>query len=187
VDDSHSGTDSYAYVEPLLTEKASELLVISPYIGHGYANLLVELGRRKRVRVITSGSAEWLEGYARRHSWSVLFSHIKAMGAILLVCLALAYLKAYRLALAAAGVFFLTLCVGYLKFSSTKRSDIKVKVVRSAFIHEKVYISDSRAVVGSANLTNPGMHKNIEHVQAITERERVDELRVHFEELWKRY
>lgn len=187
MDDSYSGTNSYVYVEPLLTERSDVLLVISPYIGRGYAKLLVEQGRKKRVRVITSGSTEWLEGYAGRYSWSVLFKYIKTMGVILLVCVALYYLRAYWLAVGAAAVFLATAGLGYLKFRAMERSDIKVKVVRSAFVHEKVYISDSRAVTGSANLTYPGMHKNIEHVHMVRDREEIDELRDHFEELWKRY
>ncbi len=43
----YSGFESYRYVEPILKDSAGELLVISPYIGMGYAKMLVGLEKRK--------------------------------------------------------------------------------------------------------------------------------------------
>lgn len=185
--DGHSSTYSYKYVEPLLKDDSNELLVISPYIGHGYAKMLVELGRRKKVKVVTSGTEGWLEGYTNKYSRHMLFKYLKALAGIAIVAIALAYIRLYLFSGIALLFFILISIIAYFKFTSTKSSDINVKVVRSTFIHEKIYISGTRAVIGSANLTYQGMHKNLEHVELVTDLEKILELREHFDEVWKKY
>lgn len=184
-EEGHSSTSSYEYVEPLLKERARELLIISPYIGHRYARMLVELGKRKKVRVITSGSAAWLDGYSYRYSRSLLFRRAGILAVLLVLSIFFLYLGPVRVGGIAFILFLIVLALSWIRFRRARSSDIKVKVVRSTFIHEKVYISDNKAVIGSANLTYPGMHSNMEHVEIINQKRRIEELRRHFHKLWK--
>ena len=85
----------------------------------------------------------------------------------------------------AAGLVVLAIAI--LLWLKGPRSNLRLKVVTDKFIHEKLYISDDNAIVGSANLTYAGMHKNIEHIELINEQDKVNQLSEHFDELWSKY
>ena len=65
--------------------------------------------------------------------------------------------------------------------------NITVKTTGEDFVHEKLYISDTVAIVGSANLTYAGMHKNVEHIQMVDDKNEITELKEHFNSLWSKY
>jgi phosphatidylserine/phosphatidylglycerophosphate/cardiolipin synthase-like enzyme len=67
------------------------------------------------------------------------------------------------------------------------RKNIMLKTTGEDFVHEKLYISDSMAIIGSANLTYNGTHKNIEHIEIIRDRGEIDELKRHFNSMWGKY
>ncbi len=75
--------------------------------------------------------------------------------------------------------------LAYRKYKKTD-SNLKVKVAKGKFVHEKVYIGNDIAIVGSANLTYNGMHKNVEHIDVIKDDARIRQLREHFESLWRK-
>ena len=180
----YSGSESYRYVEPILRDSSRELLVISPYIGMGYARMLVKLGRRKRVRVITSSYSEPVREYIGHHSRYLLYGYLKAIVVFIAAAFVAAYFSIYLIsgaALALAGLLGLVA-------AATHRlggSDIQIRTSYDRFVHEKAYISGAAAAVGSANLTYNGMRKNIERVEVITDRERIGSLRIHFLDLWE--
>ncbi|MDE1811173.1 MAG: hypothetical protein KGH66_03965, partial [Candidatus Micrarchaeota archaeon] len=62
---------------------------------------------------------------------------------------------------------------------------LRVRIADKKFVHEKLYIGESTAITGSANLTFNGMHKNIEHIETTADPRKVQELTRHFDELWK--
>jgi phosphatidylserine/phosphatidylglycerophosphate/cardiolipin synthase-like enzyme len=180
----YSGSDSYRFVDRLINSKGSELLVVSPYIDNYYARALLRASRRRRVRIVTSPDAiahrdsflrsirmQRMKGYAEATVYFVLLSAIAL------------YLRFYCIA---APVVALALAAFALMLRSRHSTAIQLKVIRDRFVHEKLYISNGTAVIGSANLTYSGMHKNIEHVEMIRNGQEVDALKRHFEELWSR-
>lgn len=62
--------------------------------------------------------------------------------------------------------------------------NLGVKLSGDTFIHEKVYLCEGRAITGSANLTYSGLHRNLEHVEVIVARDRLEGLAAHFGGLW---
>ena len=62
------------------------------------------------------------------------------------------------------------------------------KVIAEKFVHAKIYISDGKyAVTGSANLTQYGLWKNIEHITIINNSKDVGKLEDDFDHLWSYY
>jgi phosphatidylserine/phosphatidylglycerophosphate/cardiolipin synthase-like enzyme len=181
----YSGSESYKYVEPILYDRGGELLVVSPYIGMGYAKRLVALGKRKKVRVVTSRYSQQVCEYIQHHSRHLLYGYIKAFAILAMAAFVAAYFSLYLIAgIAVAGMALVSL-VALLMYSLSRSSNIEVRVSYDRFVHEKAYISGGAAAVGSANLTYNGMHKNVERVEVITDPERVARLRTHFFDLWK--
>jgi len=184
-DQSYSGHNSYRYVEPVLKEKSDELMVISPYIGDDYARMLVDLGKSKRVRVITSEYSAGVKGYAKRYSKESLFEHLKPIILMFILIGAAIYLRFYEVLAVLIVILLILLSLTYVKYKRTRHSNFEVRLPYERFVHEKMYISRRSAAVGSANLTFSGMHSNLENVQLTTDREKIDEFRDHFDKLWE--
>lgn len=181
----YSGSESYRYVEPILKDPSGELLVISPYMSIGYAKMLVKLGKRKRVRVVTSLYSEPVKSYINRHSRYLLYGYLKPIAIFAAGALVAAYFSIYLVALGAAVLAGLTCLVAFVAYRLSKNSDVEVRVSYDKFVHEKAYISEGAAAVGSANLTYSGMRRNVERVEVITDRGRIAALRGHFFDVWK--
>ena len=181
----HAGSESYKYVEPILKDPSAELLVISPYMSMGYAKMLVGLGKRKRVRVITSQYSERVSDYISHRSKYVLYGYAKACLAFLIAAFVSLYFSIYLAGFAALALLGLSALVAFIRYKLSKNSDIEIGISYDKFIHEKAYISQSAAAIGSANLTYSGLRKNVERVEVITDPERIKSLRSHFFDLWK--
>ncbi|MEM0154780.1 MAG: phospholipase D-like domain-containing protein [Methanothrix sp.] len=181
-----STESSYKSVEKLLFSKGRNLYIISPFISTYYLKILKRISSRKNVYLITSESA---------FKKSVDIAKSKSIGkpkaahaAIILALFAVSYfMREYVIALvfldaiAAWCMFYPIGVVG-----RSKNGKMHVRIVRGNFVHEKVYISDSAAITGSANLTYSGMHKNTERISIIDDKKEIAELRRHFGELWRR-
>ena len=62
------------------------------------------------------------------------------------------------------------------------------KVIAEKFVHAKMYIADGKyAVTGSANLTESGLWRNIEHIIIINNPNDVEKLEDDFQHLWEYY
>ncbi len=181
----YSGSESYRYVEPILKDGSPELLVISPYIGMGYAKMLVGLGKRKSVRVITSSYSEQVRDYINRRSRYLLYGYLKAIVIFFVAALVSAYFSLYLISLGALGLAGILVLVALISYRLSRSSDIQIRTSYDRFVHEKAYISRDVAAVGSSNLTYSGMRKNVERVEIITDPERIKTLRAHFFDLWK--
>ncbi len=186
MDASHSGCDCHRYIEPLIRERAAELLVVSPYIDAHYARVLVDVGRRKRVRVITSADSEGALRRAIAGSGVGMLRHAKALLVIGAMAALTAFLGLYFLFIVLAALLAGIIGAGYIRHRRILGSNIRVRVARGMFVHEKLYISDGTAITGSANLTYSGLHRNMEHVEVTRKRERIGALRAHFRLLWRR-
>lgn len=65
---------------------------------------------------------------------------------------------------------------------------IDVKIIDERFVHAKIYAIDGNyAVVGSANLTEHGMWKNVEHLIIFDDETSVEQIENDFALLWQTY
>ena len=183
----YSGNSSYKYVNQLIGNGDRELMIVSPYISNHYTKMLLRVCGRKRIRIITSEISlgyrgSMLKGLHNRG----LGSYINAILYFAALDAIVVYLRFYYV----IGITTLLLLASLL-FTMRRRSkigkNIKLKTTGEDFVHEKLYITGSMAIVGSANLTYNGTHKNIEHIEVITDREAIKNLTDHFNSLWQRY
>ncbi len=184
-DKGYSGRESYKFVEPLLKSKSSELRVVCPFITAAYARLLVGESARKEVSVITSNSEITAAGLKilRKGRRGSVFIKIAIYLLILEVIFFL--FKLYLLELAVLPFIVICVMLAAMIHSAAKKRRLRVRVSEEHFIHEKIYITDSCAITGSANLTYAGLHKNVEHLEMTYSTEKIGELRTHFWKLWK--
>lgn len=177
--ESYSGRDAYRYLEPMI-RKASALYIISPYVDSYYAKFLRGNLNGKKVYMISSSidprAKKLLAG--RRDRLSLL--------AYVPLILALAYVSAamdfYFAAVATVSGIALVV-LAYLLVTEKKTKNLNLKVP-SSFVHAKMYISNSMAIEGSANLTYKGMHSNVEHITITRSAEDVESLKKEFFRLW---
>lgn len=181
----YSGSESYKYIEPILRDQSGELLVITPYMSMGYAKMLVGLGKRKQVRVITSSASEQVASFIRHRSKYIVYGYLGPIALFIFAAVIAMYFSFYQIGLGALGLAGLVALIALIRYRISKNSDIEVRIYQDRFVHEKAYISHEAAAVGSANLTFSGMRKNVERVEIITDPSRIRTLRDHFFDLWK--
>jgi hypothetical protein len=181
-----STESSYKSVERLLFSKGRNLYVISPFVSTYYLKILKRISSRKNVYLITSESAF---KKSVEISGSRPFGKPKAAHAAAVLAM---FVASYLASEYIIALIFLDVMAAWCMFypigmaGRSKKGRMHVRVVRGNFVHEKVYISDSMAITGSANLTYSGMHKNTERISIIDDRKEIGELRRHFDELWHR-
>ncbi len=181
-----SGSQSYKPVEHMIFSRGRELRIISPYISPYYMKMLLRISRRKSVYIITSPSTyDSLSGQfgIKAHRLGPKPLH---GGILILISIFLALLSQYLLSLIALD-FFGIWVIAYiisLFLSKKSRKNLHMKKTSGEFVHEKIYISDDEAIVGSANLTFSGMHKNIEHIELIKDPAEIKHLKSHFMGIW---
>jgi phosphatidylserine/phosphatidylglycerophosphate/cardiolipin synthase-like enzyme len=184
---SYSGDGCYKYIEPLIKNSHGELKIISPFISDGYAKMLINASRKRKVYVITSGSTgiedkkTLKELTENRKRYNILPLFYASLAAFVLYSFQ-EYLYFAAACALIAGIIFVTYTL-----NKKRLSNLKVKVVTNKFIHEKMYITRETAITGSANLTFSGMHRNIEHIDVIKDVSKISEMSKHFDYLWSRY
>jgi phosphatidylserine/phosphatidylglycerophosphate/cardiolipin synthase-like enzyme len=184
----YSGTESYKYIDKLINGSSKTLKIISPFIGPHYARMLISQARKKKIYIITAPPTDSAFGSSQAKSIELLKERVWVIGAgpsataalLGVVALALSqYFYAALLFLLAVAI----LCAAvYLYMKGRGRP--MLKVAKGRFIHEKTYITDKTAITGSANLTSSGTHGNVEHIEIIDDKKRINELSRHFDSLW---
>ena len=183
----YSGNSSYKYINQLIGGSDRELMIVSPYISNHYTKMLLKVCGKKRIRVITS---EISFGY--RGSMLKIINN-KGLGDYVNAILYFAVLNAIVIYLRFFYIAVITILLLLLTLLLTMRrrrkisKNIRIKTTGEDFVHEKLYITDSAAIVGSANLTYNGMHKNIEHIEIIKDKAAIKALADHFNLLWDKY
>lgn len=181
----YAGRNSYRYIDPLITAKSKRLLIVSPYISANYFRLLNSVSKRKRVRVITALNS--LKEYERlRLKRRRAMRKMLAFAPILAISIA-AIIEYPAHHAFASWILVVTIAAMVSLIVSTRLSrsaNIEVRIPLRGFVHEKLYISDNEAVMGSANLTHNGTHENVEQIERVTDKARIAQLAGHFEELW---
>ncbi len=173
----HSGTNSYFYVEKLLTS-SKELLIVSPYIDAYYAKFLLSNSRHRKIRVVSSSidrDAERILHHKRHAPTFIIITLI-----VLLVAWAYYALGALTIASAGAALFVI-IATGVLMLGPGNGIPLRKP---KGFVHTKLYIGVSYAIEGSANLTYKGMHENTEHISVIRDEKTLSQLREEFYKLW---
>lgn len=174
----HTGSDCHRYVDRLI-RSSKELMIVSPYVDQYYADILRRSSGGKKVLLISS-SIDWRaakELGRRRHIF------IFAALSILLAMLDISEL--YVNSLTFANLFATVFLIGVLAlFLLRGGGNVQLRKPLK-FVHMKLYISESQAIQGSANLTYNGMHRNVEHIEIISDPSVINALRKEFMELWK--
>ncbi len=180
----YSGSESHMFVDGLISGKGRELLIVSPYIDNYYARALLRASKRKRVRIVTSPDAlEYRGSFLGSLSLHKMMGYAKATAYFSVLFAIGLYLKFYYVV---APIAVIAMAMFVLMLRSRNSANIRLKVIREPFVHEKLYICNGTAVTGSANLTYKGMHRNIEHVEVTSDDQEVAALERHFEELWSK-
>lgn len=184
-DEQYSGDSSYRFVDKLIKSEGGKLLVVSPYISNGYAKLLISEARRKRVYVVTSQSSLEYENSVLKGIPEIgaMKRYLKPVAYFSIITAFAVYFNFGYLIYPLLAIVLLFVGLTYLTYRKT-RANFQLKVSRDKFVHEKLYITDREAIIGSANLTFGGMHKNIEHIQIIRDEKRREQLEEHFNRLW---
>ncbi len=175
---SYSGRDMYRKVERII-RSGREVCIISPYIDAHYAAFIRRHAGRRRYYILSSS----LTSPARR----ILESRTPAWGiAFFVAVVLLADAAVYSAGLLSPYIIALSLlavAARLMVFRIWGGNRIRLRVPHG-FVHAKLYISDKMAASGSANLTYNGMHGNIEHLEVVSDRESIKELKRQFWSLW---
>lgn len=176
--DWYSGDSSFKYIDRLIRSRSDKLLVCTPYIDRYYLKMLKRESYKKRVMLISSKASEQKISEAlrdRRRLYLMLF--IIPYSAVLLYLYMTIRLSSYYL--------LIPILLAAIAAALSRNNRIRVKIIKSSFVHEKIYINDNTAIVGSANLTFQGTHKNIEHIRVISDPAKVGEMSEYFDRLWE--
>ncbi|MGC8776943.1 MAG: phospholipase D-like domain-containing protein [Candidatus Micrarchaeia archaeon] len=170
--------DQHKYVERLIKE-SKRVLIVSPYIDEYYAKFILRHARGKKIYIISSSPEKGAARLLQKGSFP-------SLSLVLAVLLLISYFTLAAVGknfepILLASLFFLT--VFAIRLFGRKPRNIKLKIPKD-FVHSKFYVGDASAIVGSANLTYRGMHKNIEHIEVIENLEHVKKLESEFWRLW---
>lgn len=180
--DGTSGSNSYKLIEELF-KKSNELMIISPFISKNYASTLLRYSQSKKVRIILSNNKSNMAALGVLNTKTGINGNIKLFLFIftLLVISIILNFAAISLFLL---IFLILLLIYIINKTRSNGNNLHIKVPKGKFIHEKLYIGSNYAIVGSANLTYSGMHKNIEYMRIINDQKELIELKEHFNSLW---
>lgn len=180
----YSGSDSYRHVDGLIKGKGSFLRVITPYITADYARMLLNASKKKKVFLLVSNSP------GNAESIKILGSRSRRFGLELVLWILMLGIAVMLLGLwilvPALFVIWVTTIIFTIKYGSSY-PNMHLKVAKGQLVHEKLYLGDDRAIIGSANLTYSGMHRNMEHIEIISDSGKLRELLDHFDEIWAKY
>lgn len=179
---SYSGNDTYKIVDKLVKDNSGELLIITPYIDLFYAKMLIKESGRKKVAILTSGSPVNRDAIKELSSLNP-YRFLKPISYFSVLSIILIYLKFYPFAIAAAVIG--TANFAYMvRKRGFERRNLRLKVAKGKFFHEKIYVTNNASITGSTNLTFRGTHRNIEHVEYTEDETKTRNLREHFKSVW---
>ena len=170
------GSDTYKHIDDLI-ERGREILMVSPYVDRYYAEKLLEYSKGRRLYLISSS----MDSEALRLLQGT--SSIWAIAYLSLSSILLALLLYIRVPSTLLALSLIPIIVGSIKNLGRKRIMLKVP---KQFVHAKMYISDSTAITGSANLTYKGTHRNLEQISITRSKGDVEKLKKQFWELWSK-
>ena len=182
----YSGSDTHKHIDALINDNGRYLRIITPYIGISYARMLLSISKRKRIELLISGDSNKKD----EEAVSLLLKKGRRMDKRLVLILfiamvASAIIKLYLITIGFGVLLAIAILFGLVLNPGGR--DITTKIATDRFVHEKMYISENMAIVGSANLTYSGTHRNVEHIEIIKDKERIEQLNRHFKDIWGKY
>lgn len=175
---SYSGNDTHRYIEKLLDSRG-DILIVSPYIDAYYARAMLRRHRRGRFYVISSSIEDSAKSMLNSKP-NRTFLPAGILAFLFLLILPLHY--------GLSGIYLvpsaIPLGLGIAK--GRKRANVVLKRP-SEFIHAKMYISDTMAIVGSVNLTYKGTHKNVEQISILHSARDIGQLKDQFWAMWDKF
>ncbi len=173
---SYYGSSSYVHVDKLIKSERN-LLIVSPYIDDYYAKFLLRHSRGKRMYLLSSSIAQSAARKLTANNMPGATALVWTASSVNLIVLVLGKFSPVF------ALLSLSIALVYYVFSLSSRRKIKLKTPRE-FVHAKLYVGDSAAIEGSANLTYSGMHKNIEQISVTRDEKKIAELKEQFWKLW---
>jgi len=195
-------------IEGLLAKAKKRLWIVSPWISEKYARALNKLADKNvKVRVVTSddtnnsahrkaleeliGEKELVQEEEEEYKFGLLLWGGLLFGLLGFVVLPFDTLSGlFYMVLGGLGVLFYFITSGKRKIKNIAHEpDPKVELHIFNWgggdeqLHSKMYIVDDVAIVGSANLTESGLFRNIEFVAVIRDPELIKEIEELFEEI----
>lgn len=174
----YSGTGTYRHVEPLLG-KARELYVISPFIDAYYAKFLSRGIRARKVYILSSSIGPEAESLLRSRRSVAPLCIAVVIAVANAVPLFYGLFSPYIVAASAMAS-----CLLLLAYAADRLREPVVLKRPHGVYHMKMYVSDKKAIKGSANLTYAGMHRNHESVSVFSDRADVESMRREFWRIW---
>ncbi len=174
----YSGSSSYRYVDPVIRGRSRALMVCTPYIDKHYIKILIKESRRKKVLLISSKASEEKLKRLKRSGINKDALFFSALYAVFLFAIYPDWIGFYLL-------FLTPLLLALAAVAWSFKGNMRVKIIKDRFVHEKLYINDRAGITGSANLTFQGMHVNVEHIDIVSDPDKLKALRKHFLELWE--
>lgn len=166
-------------LESEIHDAKRRLWIVSPWISERYAFLLAKkCDNGVDVRLITTndytnkGHARALRALSQRRKWYLISLALVSVG------VAIIFKEPVGMLIAAA------LVIAYLL---PKRDKAKVRLTiknhLTDFVHSKIYVVDSKAMISSANLTYSGLKKNYETLVIFEKESVVESIAKTYEEL----
>jgi phosphatidylserine/phosphatidylglycerophosphate/cardiolipin synthase-like enzyme len=159
----HVGKNAGVVIERHIKHADKSIKICSPFISPEYAKILTQLAKKGiSVKLITS---EARGSNFKNNNNNGFWNNEPSL---------------HILSTAKSLADFFNADIRYLK-----NPPLEYRIMKYNFVHAKLYVIDGKyAVVGSANLTEYGMTKNVEHLIVTDNREEVRQLEKDFEELW---
>ncbi len=178
----HHGSDSYRHIDRML-DTARRMYIVSPYLDRYYAERIFRNASRSEFYIISSSMDEGARHVLRRNGSLPMLAAYSLFSTALLYAFVSFGISGY--ALLAPAIPF---AMGMVKYRSSSSRSRRIHLkVPDRFVHAKMYVSETQAVLGSANLTYKGMHSNVETIEVTKEQDKVDRLLDHFWEMWDQY
>ncbi|MGC8662335.1 MAG: phospholipase D-like domain-containing protein [Candidatus Micrarchaeia archaeon] len=162
-----------------LIKKSSEVLIVSPYIDIYYAKFILRNSKNKRIYIISSSMDRKVKKLLEQGNFPAT-----SLALFLTFSFAALIISAVGFGNFIFIFSILFLAIFLFRLKMRKPGGIKLKIPQN-FVHAKLYIGNSMAIIGSANLTYRGLHKNVEHIEIHEDLEYIKKLKEEFWRMWK--
>ncbi len=172
------GSDTHRYINEVI-HSDGDVLIVSPYLDRYYADMLSSKPSRNRLYIISSSLDRDVQHHLSKKKSRLPIAGYVALSAVILYLMYLIGISGMPLAISLIPVV-----VGTIKYGRI-HNNITLKIPKQ-FVHAKMYVSDSMAITGSANLTYAGTHRNIEHIDIIYNNDEISRLKEQFWSMWNK-
>ncbi|MEM0480664.1 MAG: phospholipase D-like domain-containing protein [Candidatus Aenigmatarchaeota archaeon] len=154
-------------------KNCNEAIIFSPFISPYFAEFLLKISKKAKVKLITSNERELNHRIALS---KLIKKELNFLGKILVI------FSAISLVFMFLDFSFLFLSLAFFIFSrffvkEKKLIDITVLDKKKIFIHAKFYFIDKKLFISTANFTKSGFFNNVEALVEINDEKTVNEIK----------